>query len=85
MVDHYKPIFVDLILALSFRFADVPSPFVNADVEEFYKQCDPERENLCLYGTWSRVRPIPALKALHRFSFDTQRLCDRRVFRQLDR
>lgn len=30
-----------------------------ADVELFYRQCDPERENLCLYGA-----PLPASPAL---------------------
>ncbi|EXB29678.1 PHD finger protein ALFIN-LIKE 5 [Morus notabilis] len=27
-----------------------PLVFVAADVEDFYQQCDPEKENLCLYG-----------------------------------
>lgn len=29
--------------------------FIFADRESFYQQCDPERENLCLYGAVSRV------------------------------
>lgn len=29
--------------------ADCPAPLL-ADVEDFYRSCNPDRENLCLYG-----------------------------------
>ena len=43
------------VLDVSPVYADVLLP--RADVEDFYNQCDPERENLCVYGMPTSCRP----------------------------
>lgn len=40
-----------------------------ADVEDLYQQCDPNRDNLCLYGEWAACESRgdwAHMRALHR-------------------
>ena len=39
---------------------DSPSRGVHLDIDVFFQECDPERENLCLYGARPAARPPAA-------------------------
>ncbi|KAK9161924.1 hypothetical protein Syun_002826 [Stephania yunnanensis] len=49
-------------LSLSLFFLTRLWPYLAADVDAFYQQCDPEKENLCLYGhpygSWEVNLPV---------------------------
>lgn len=35
-----------------------PNAFWNADVDQFYRECDPDKDNLCLYGARRAITDI---------------------------
>lgn len=50
-----------LLLTICFPRLENPRVFVRTAVDDFYEQCDPDKENLCLYGnpdgTWEVQLP----------------------------
>ena len=73
-------------LALRSNLAD-SDPSALADEEQFFRQCDPERENLCLYGEASSLCSLCSLcthSVALAFGPDGVHPCCRGVERELD-